>query len=213
MGWFNQDKSLINAITKIMRDWVMKTLYEVLGVSRQATLTEIERAYKVTQAALAIEPATLTVEERTIREKVIREAYLILSSSQRRAAYDEKLRSKSWPNEPVISSPPFSWKKILAMLVLAFGGFYAYQVQADKAEVELAALEAQKAEAEAERAEQLAMAEQARLEQQKLQEKRAIQAKQDHEIAQVRRDERLRAERFQKREAQAAREQASAYVD
>ena len=57
------------------------------------------------------------------------------------------------------------------------------------------------------------MAEQARLEQQKLQEKRAIQAKQDHEIAQVRRDERLRAERIQKREAQAAQEQASAYVD
>ncbi len=188
----------------------MKTLYEVLGVSRQATQPEIERAYKVTLAALAIEPPTLTLEERTIREKVTREAYTILSSSHRRSAYDEKLRNKSRPNESVMSSPPFSWKKILVMLVLAVGSFYVYQVQADKAEVELAALEAQKAEAEADRAEQLALFEQARLEQQKLQEKRAVQAKQDHEIAQVRRDERIRQERIQKMEAQAAQEKASA---
>lgn len=188
----------------------MKTLYEVLGVSRQATQPEIERAYKVTLAALAIEPATLTVEERDIREKVVREAYIILSSSHRRSAYDEKLRSKSRPGEPIISSPPFPWKKIFATLVLIVGCLYVYQVQADKAEVELAALEAQKAKAEADRAEQLALAEQARLERQKLQEKRAIQAKQDYEIAQVRRDERLRAERIQKMEAQAAQEKASA---
>lgn len=146
----------------------MKTLYEVLGVSRQATQPEIEQAYKVTLAALAIEPATLTVEERDIREKVIREAYVILSSSHRRAAYDEKLRHKSRPTEPVISSPPLPWKKTVATLVLVVGCLYVYQVQADKAEVELAALEAKRAEAEADRAEQLALAEQARLERQKL---------------------------------------------
>lgn len=188
----------------------MKTLYEVLGVSRQATQPEIERAYKVTLAALTIEPATLTVEERDIREKVIREAYLILSSSLRRSAYDEKLRNKSRPTETAIASSPFPWTRIVAALLLVVGCLYVYQVQADKAEVELAALEAKRAEAEAERAEQLALAEQARLEQHKLQEKRAIQAKQDHEIAQVRRDERIRQERIQKMEAQAAQEKASA---
>ena len=210
MGWFYGNKSLISDGTKITRDLAMKTLYEVLGVSRQATQPEIEQAYKVTLAALAIEPATLTVEERDIREKVIREAYAILSSSHRRSAYDEKLRHKSRPTEPVISSPPLPWKKIVATLVLVVGCLYVYQVQADKAEAELAALEAKRAEAEADRAEQLALAEQARLERQKLQEKRAIQVKQDQEIAQVRRDERVRQERIQKMDAQAAQEKASA---
>lgn len=186
----------------------MKTLYEVLGVSRQATQPEIERAYQVTLAALAIEPATLTAEERDIREKVIREAYVILSSPHRRSAYDEKLRNKSRPTEPAISSSPLPWQKIVATLVLVVGSLYVYQVQANKAEVELAALEAKRAEAEADRAEQLALAEQARLEQQKLQEKRAIQAKQDYEIAQVRRDERLRMERLQKADVQTRQDKA-----
>ncbi|WP_158610257.1 DnaJ domain-containing protein [Herminiimonas sp. KBW02] len=188
----------------------MGTLYEVLGVSRQATSAEIERAHIVTLAALAIEPPTLNIEERDIREKVIREAYTILSSPHRRAAYDEKLRSKVRPTESAIVSAPFPWTRIIAAMMLVVGCLYVYQVQADKAEVEVAALEVQKAEAEAERAEQLALAEQVRLERQKLQEKRAIQAKQDHEIAQIRRDERLRLERLQRMEAQASQEPASA---
>jgi curved DNA-binding protein CbpA len=188
----------------------MKTLYEVLGVSKQATPPEIEEAYQASLALLAKEPATLSAEERGIREKVVREAYTILSSPNRRAAYEEKLRNKAKVTELVIESSPFPWLKIVAALLLVVGCLYVYQVQADKAEVELAALEAKKAEAEAERAEQTALAEQARLEQQKLQEQRAIQAKQDSEIAQLRRDERLRTERFQKTDAQVAPEKGTA---
>lgn len=187
----------------------MKTLYEVLGVSGQAALPEIEQAYKACLAGLTKGVTTLNPEERDIREKVVREAYAILSSPNRRSAYDEKLRNKSRVMELVVESSPFPWMKIVAALLLVVGCLYVYQVQADKAEVELAALEAKKAEAEAERAEQLAVAEQARLEQQKLQEQRAIQAKQDFEIAQVRREERQRLERLQKADAQVTQEKAA----
>ncbi len=188
----------------------MKTLYEVLGLSNQATQPEIEQAYNANLALLARESTSLSTEERDIREKVIREAYTILSSPNRRSAYDEKLRNKTRVTELVVESSPFPWMKIVAALLLVVGCLYVYQVQADKAEVELATQEAKKAEAEAERAEQLALAEQARLEQQKLQEQRALQAKQDSEIAQVRRDERLRLERLQKVDVQATQEKVAA---
>ncbi|MFC7287962.1 DnaJ domain-containing protein [Herminiimonas glaciei] len=187
----------------------MKTLYQVLGVSGQASSPEIEQAYKTGLAALANGATTLNPEERDIREKVVREAYAILSSPNRRSAYDEKLRNKTRVAELIVESSPFPWMKIVAALLLVVGCLYVYQVQADKAEAELAALEAKKAEAEAERAEQLALAEQARLEQQKLQEQRAIQSKQDFEIAQFRREERLRTERAQKADTQATEKAAA----
>ncbi|MNR90904.1 Chaperone protein DnaJ [compost metagenome] len=184
----------------------MKTLYEVLGVSKQATLSDIEAAYRASLETLAVEAPTLSADEREIREKVIREARSILSSPGRRAAYDEKMRNKARAMDPVVESSPVPWLKIAAALLLIIGCFYIYQVRADKAEAELAALEAKKAQAEAERAEQLALAEQARLEQQKLQERRAQQHRQDQEIARARYEGHQIHENLQRIDAQVARD-------
>lgn len=188
----------------------MKTLYEVLGVSKQATLPDIVRGYQASLDALSKEAANLHAEEFEMRAKVIKEAHSILASPARRAAYDGKLRNKERALETTDERLAFPWMKLVIGLLMIGACFYIYEERADKAEAELAALEAQKAAAEAERAAQLALAEQARVELQRMQEQRQIQLRQEYEFAQARQEGHQIHERMQKVDAQIARDKLTA---
>src|SRR5690606_27107520 len=61
--------------------------YEVLGVSRTATVEEVKKAYK--KIALANHPARNPGDDEAVqRFKEAAEAYEVLSNSQKRAGYD-----------------------------------------------------------------------------------------------------------------------------
>src|SRR6266545_4961771 len=65
------------------------TLYEILGVARDAKLTDIGRAYNRLRAQMQDEDAPPDPRGAA----AIREAYEILSDDGRRAAYDASLRN------------------------------------------------------------------------------------------------------------------------
>lgn len=67
------------------------SLYEVLGVSRDAKLQDITRAYNRYRAELRSEAAAPDAR----REALMREAYEVLSDPQKREAYDASLR-RGW---------------------------------------------------------------------------------------------------------------------
>ena len=64
-----------------------RTLYDVLGVSRNAKLTDITRAYNRHKSEVTRDTAPPDLK----RETLIREAYETLSDDKRRAAYDASL--------------------------------------------------------------------------------------------------------------------------
>lgn len=63
-----------------------KDYYDILGVSRKATLEEIKRAYK--RKALEWHPDKNKTAEAEKKFKEINEAYQVLSDKEKRAAYD-----------------------------------------------------------------------------------------------------------------------------
>ncbi|HJV73867.1 MAG TPA: DnaJ domain-containing protein [Noviherbaspirillum sp.] len=181
----------------------MKTLYDVLGVSSQASAAQIEAGYKFCLESLASKESN---DEELIRAKAIKEAYDVLSSPSRRQTYDEKLKSKTQVTYQVVEKEEFPWLKIAFVLLLLGGGFFLYKHQANKAETERLALEAAKVKAQAEIAEKEATAAAARLEQQRIQEQRNAEINHQREMEQARREGQLIHERMQRMEAQAARE-------
>ena len=144
----------------------MSTLYDVLGVSEQATAEQIEHAHRFCLDKLGKE-STGSDEQDMIRARAIREAHSILSSSERRANYDRKLRQKRDIVIEVVEAKPTPWLLYGVLALALLGGGAYYRLQTHKAEVERVALEAQKAKVEAEAAAKLAEVEQARLERQR----------------------------------------------
>jgi curved DNA-binding protein CbpA len=69
----------------------MKTLYDLLGVSRQASLQELELAYRH-QLELHMRAARSPLGRLGQRRlRVLREAFLLLAAPGRRASYDQQL--------------------------------------------------------------------------------------------------------------------------
>ena len=66
-----------------------ESLYEVLGLSRDATADDIKKAYK--KAALKYHPDKNTDDPQTAEEqfKKVTEAYTILSDPEKRTMYDQ----------------------------------------------------------------------------------------------------------------------------
>ncbi|HYD60790.1 MAG TPA: DnaJ domain-containing protein [Noviherbaspirillum sp.] len=191
----------------------MKTLYDVLGVSRQASQEQLELAHKFCLDSLLSEKEGEFGEDAILRAKAIKEAYAVLSSPARRQAYDAKLDARQpVVTYEVVESGNFPWLKVMFAAVLLLGGgmLYMNKVQNNKAEVERAALAAQKAKAEADREAKRAAAEEARLEQQRLQEERLAQERQLREREQLRREAQVTHERTQRTEAQLSREREQA---
>jgi curved DNA-binding protein CbpA len=142
----------------------MNTLYDILGIGRQATSEQIEQAYKEQLDALKAEEGT-DPKDGINRIRVVREAYLQLSSPTRRRNYDESLRAKETVSYQIVDQKPVPWVAILlASVVLAAGGLYYYQSNLEKTRLVQLQLEADKAKAEANKAAELAAAEQAALE-------------------------------------------------
>lgn len=170
----------------------MATLYEILGLSENATSAQIEQGF-VLQSEKA---AGLPAEQARMRQMAIKEAFAVLSSPSRRAAYDERQQRSRQVTYEVIEKKPMPWIAIaITAIVLISGGVYIQQKQARTARLEELARQTALAEAEAEKAALLAEAEEARLARQRLADARQEESMRRNELDASRRDgERVRRE-------------------
>jgi curved DNA-binding protein CbpA len=166
----------------------MATLYEILGLSKNATPEQVNQGFLVQSEKIkANEP---DLEAARMRQLAVREAFDILSSPSRRQAYDNKLNQASGQvSYDVDESPAIPWVKIaIGVVVLAVVVFlYQKRVEAN-VKREAIAQQALIAKAEAERAAQEAEAEQARLAQGILADREKAESKRMRELEQARRD-------------------------
>jgi curved DNA-binding protein CbpA len=165
----------------------MATLYEILGLSKNATPAQVEQGFLLQSEQITnSEPSS---EKTRLRLQAIREAYDILSSPTRRAAYDHKLNKVGQVTYEVVDAAPVPWMKILiGVAVLAVVVFIYQQRSASNARREALVQQAITAKAEAERAAQEAEAEKSRLAQNILAEKTQADDKRAREMEQARRD-------------------------
>jgi curved DNA-binding protein CbpA len=70
----------------------MKTLYDLLGIEPTATQSQIEQGYRKRLDHYLARQGVGEPDKETRRMQVIREAYLLLCSPQRRQSYDQQLR-------------------------------------------------------------------------------------------------------------------------
>ncbi len=151
----------------------MRNLYDILGLSSNATDLQIEQAYRIRLHVLKDEQKLLS-EPDNLELRAIEEAYSVLTSPARRERYDQKLKILSQPvSYQVVEARPAPWLKIMVVAtVLALGSTYLYNNQQNKARIEQLRLEEAKAKVEAEKAEKLAEAEKIHAEQVRLSQER-----------------------------------------
>jgi len=70
----------------------MKTLYDLLGIEPTATQSQIEQGYRKRLDHYLARQGVGKPDQETRRMQMIREAYLLLCSPQRRQSYDQQLR-------------------------------------------------------------------------------------------------------------------------
>jgi curved DNA-binding protein CbpA len=162
----------------------MGTLYDVLGLSRQANGAQIEHAYRTATENLV--GGDGQSEQDMIRAKAIKEAHAILMSPTRRVAYNEQLRLKDLPTYHVVEQTGTRWLPI-AVMVLGLIAFIGYWVHHSKQlELERVALETAQMQHAADAAALLADAEEARLERVRLDDNRQADATRARGSAQAR---------------------------
>jgi hypothetical protein len=141
----------------------MTTLYEILGVGRQATPAQIEHGYR--ERLDLLKTNGTSPEEDITRLRALREAYQTLSAPARRQSYDARLKARETVSYEVVEAKPLPWATILLVAAaLLGGGLYYHNDHQKKARLAQLELEAAKAKAEAEKAERLAAGEAAALE-------------------------------------------------
>lgn len=141
----------------------MNTLYEILGVGRQASPAQVEHGYR--ERLDLLKKNGTSPEEDITRLRALREAYQTLSTPSRRQAYDARLRARESMSYEVVEARPLPWATILLVAAaLLGGGLYYHHDHQKKVRLAQIELETAKAKAQAEQAEQLAAKEAAALE-------------------------------------------------
>jgi curved DNA-binding protein CbpA len=127
----------------------MNTLYDILGVGRLATPAQIDSGYNTQMAALAADDSRDT-QDGLQRLRVLKEAYLLLSSPAKRTLYDRKLREREMPvrSAPASTTLPWGWI-LLGMALLGGGGAWQYISHKQQARMEKIRFDAEQAAAAA----------------------------------------------------------------
>lgn len=99
-----------------------QTLYDVLGLNRDATPRDIARCYRKLSDEMQSEASAPNPR----RAALIREAYEVLSDPQRRAAYDESLKGPSFLGVAGGGKPKRKWGMLVAGIALALGALYYF---------------------------------------------------------------------------------------
>lgn len=117
----------------------MKTLYELLGVHPQATLIEIEKAYRrYLDAPVARNATGLLGRRRHARLRTMREAFLVLSSPARRQAYDHDIAVRGQRRAVArhAAGTALALLSLVAGLLLIGSGYYRIRQDQRHAEFE-----------------------------------------------------------------------------
>jgi curved DNA-binding protein CbpA len=124
----------------------MKTLYDVLGVDRQATLADIEQSYRhsLNQHFAGTGKHSLRKQDR-LRLQKMREAYLLLASPSRRHAYDLHLERREGARLRTFERLGMVFGVLLLVLGLALIGRGYYRIQEREKAAAVIAPEAVKA--------------------------------------------------------------------
>lgn len=124
-----------------------QTLYEILGVKRNAEPKDIQTAYEALERDFSSEP------EAAERNNLVREAHRILSDAHLRQGYDESLRREilqAAATEPLPRAMPqiVTRRRLIAAGLVAVAALVWYGKEARLERLERERIEAQKAAAE-----------------------------------------------------------------
>jgi curved DNA-binding protein CbpA len=167
----------------------MSSLYDVLGLSKNATAEQVEQAYQLHLKKIKESESSSPKDADLVRLQAIREAYAVLSSPTRRENYDEKIKRSQQVQYQVVEPSTIPWISMLVTLALLIGGgIYLYKNHENKLRLERLEFEASKAQAAADEAKRLEEVEKIRLERQILADKRRDEQRRESEMERSRRE-------------------------
>jgi curved DNA-binding protein CbpA len=167
----------------------MSSLYDVLGLSKNATAEQVEQAYQLHLKKIKERDSSSATDADLVRLQALREAYAVLSSPTRRENYDEKIKRSQQIQYQVVEPSTIPWVSMLVTLALLIGGgIYLYKNHENKLRLERLEFEASKAQAAADEAKRLEEVEKIRLERQILADKRRDEQRRESEMERSRRE-------------------------
>lgn len=108
---------------------LMKTLYDLLGIDSKATQAQIEQGYKKRLDHYLNRQGVGKPDEETRRMQMVREAYLLLCSPQRRQTYDQQLRIYEKAREHFFNRANRKFAALVMVVVLAVvAGMYMHKM-------------------------------------------------------------------------------------
>jgi hypothetical protein len=107
----------------------MKTLYDLLGVNPDATHAQVEQGYKRCLDNYLARQGIGKPDEETRRMQMIRDAYLLLCSPQRRQSYDQQLKLYEKARTQILRRSNRKFAVWLMVIVMAIAvGAYVHKV-------------------------------------------------------------------------------------
>src|ERR1700757_780409 len=97
----------------------MKTLYDLLGVTPDATHAQVEQGYKRCLDSYLARQGIGKPDEETRRMQMIRDAYLLLCTPQRRQSYDQQLRLYEKARTQILRRSNRKFAILLMVIVMA----------------------------------------------------------------------------------------------
>lgn len=87
-----------------------RTLYNLLGIARTATQTQVRSAHRA--LARTLHPDVNPAKDAADRFGLVQRAYEVLIDPAKRAAYDRQLDAGDLPEVSVVLSPTYSWTNV-----------------------------------------------------------------------------------------------------